>query len=1051
MFSSSPPTMPVILGTSESIYGFDPRSLGGCVLWLDGADAGTLFSDTGGTVAATVTGQVRVWKDKSGQGNNFSNRSYPGRFPIYASGGGVFISNASTPNYNATTFNCLESVNSFMTFPYYTIYTVVNATAPGTGNSPTLPTLFTSVRNRANVESRSPYWGMGGHFSLGSPTYSAANSRFSFGNTSGNSAGEQISNLVTTVAGLTSGRLSNTTSLAGTRVASTGNINYTPWTTCTAPPSIGASFYLYDAGTPDQTWLNGTIFETLVFNSELTRGQCEEIEGYLSWKWGRQTALPTTHPFRNIAPLARGFTPIDIPGCVLWLDGADSSTIFTDTAGTTRVTADGNTIGSWRDKSTNSYLFTQATAGNRPTYKTAILNGQSITRWNGTSTGLQSSTTLPFYTSASSGGSFFFVFMVTSNTTQRFLMTYQNQTSGTFCVSESEIGCPTGNVDTGNFGIHQGCGKANVALNQVTTNQYMIMNLNLLSSGTAPANTTIFKNGTSASMTAQNGGFYSGTTYPFANNARYLNIGYRVPVGVFPIDCWLAGDIAEIIWYPFPLTTVQRQAVEGYLAHKWGLTASLSTSNILRSFPPSSVQQFKPTDINACSLWLDAADLTGSTISTWTDKSGNGSNATANAAITVLANAVNGNNVLSVDSGTARYLNGSISITGTGLTVISAFRMDSGSSAAARIIGLGVAGANDSNNVLYVGIRRQTNNNMGAFRNGSYAGPTLTYGVPAISTTYFDGANGYSYINGGTASSFASTANFGITSYSVMANTSNADTQYFTGYMCEMIVYNSTLTLAERRQVEGYLSKKWAIALATTHPYYAINPAQMVGGTAIITPSNLPGLIVWNRGDTLAGANGSTVGTWTNSSNASGPTISCSGTQSNAALNGRNVVNFTTAQTWTSSPALTPSSYTFIQVSRQTPSTYGRMFQSSVAGTNQLHGYWNSLKQPWFVEGWLGVAGGGVGSAANEWAIISSTRIQNGAFQNRWNGAVVAAGASSANVNLSGLAVNTGGLGSNETSTCQIAEVILYSNVLTTPQIIGIEEYLRQKWGLGLN
>jgi hypothetical protein len=52
---------------------------------------------------------------------------------------------------------------------------------------------------------------------------------------------------------------------------------------------------------------------------------------------------------------------------------------------------------------------------------------------------------------------------------------------------------------------------------------------------------------------------------------------------------------------------------------------------------------------------------------------------------------------------------------------------------------------------------------------------------------------------------------------------------------------------------------------------------------------------------------------------------------------------------------------------------------------------------------------------------------------------------------LNGLAVNTGGAGYAETSTCQIAEVILYDSVLTRAQIVGIEEYLRVKWGLGMN
>ena len=41
------------------------------------------------------------------------------------------------------------------------------------------------------------------------------------------------------------------------------------------------------------------------------------------------------------------FKPIQIGGCVLWLDGADSSTI----TGTSPVTQ-------WRDKSVNGYVFT---------------------------------------------------------------------------------------------------------------------------------------------------------------------------------------------------------------------------------------------------------------------------------------------------------------------------------------------------------------------------------------------------------------------------------------------------------------------------------------------------------------------------------------------------------------------------------------------------------------------------------------------------------------------------------------------------------------------
>ena len=126
------------------------------------------------------------------------------------------------------------------------------------------------------------------------------------------------------------------------------------------------------------------------------------------------------------------------------------------------------------------------------------------------------------------------------------------------------------------------------------------------------------------------------------------------------------------------------------------------------------------------------------------------------------------------------------------------------------------------------------------------------------------------------------------------------------------------------------------------------------------------------------------------------------------------------------------------------------MFQSSVAGTNHLHGYWNGYKQTWYNDGWLVTAAAGAPSSETEWAIVTSTRIAGGAYECRWNGSVISTGTTSSSSNLGGLAVNAGAW-PGEVSTCQIAEVILYSSVLTKPQIIGIEEYLRQKWGLQMN
>lgn len=47
---------------------------------------------------------------------------------------------------------------------------------------------------------------------------------------------------------------------------------------------------------------NGTIYEVLIFNTNLTTDRRQKVEGYLAHKWGLAKELPATHPFKNNAP-----------------------------------------------------------------------------------------------------------------------------------------------------------------------------------------------------------------------------------------------------------------------------------------------------------------------------------------------------------------------------------------------------------------------------------------------------------------------------------------------------------------------------------------------------------------------------------------------------------------------------------------------------------------------------------------------------------------------------------------------------------------------------
>jgi hypothetical protein len=84
------------------------------------------------------------------------------------------------------------------------------------------------------------------------------------------------------------------------------------------------------------------------------------------------------------------------------------------------------------------------------------------------------------------------------------------------------------------------------------------------------------------------------TNNPVASSGNFTynryNIG-RIAGGVsFNTDSTFIGSIGEVIVFSNAHTTSQRQQVEGYLAQKWGLTASLPTSHPYTKIPPGVPQ-----------------------------------------------------------------------------------------------------------------------------------------------------------------------------------------------------------------------------------------------------------------------------------------------------------------------------------------------------------------------------------------------------------------------------------------------------------------------------
>ena len=78
------------------------------------------------------------------------------------------------------------------------------------------------------------------------------------------------------------------------------------------------------------------------------------------------------------------FTPASISGLQLWLDASDGSTLFTDSAGTTPATADGDPVGCWKDKSGNAKNATQSDGTLKAKLTVAYKSGKNVVYCDGT-------------------------------------------------------------------------------------------------------------------------------------------------------------------------------------------------------------------------------------------------------------------------------------------------------------------------------------------------------------------------------------------------------------------------------------------------------------------------------------------------------------------------------------------------------------------------------------------------------------------------------------------------------------------------------------------
>lgn len=505
------------------------------------------------------------------------------------------------------------------------------------------------------------------------------------------------------------------------------------------------------------------------------------------------------------------FDPRCIPGCTLWLDGDDSSTITFSVAAL---------VGTWRDKSASGNNAIGGT--NKPIYPQTLSNGRKSLLFSSSAVMTLDVTKLPTGTSSFS---MFIVSQITSD-------------SG----SDNVVlgwGSPT--VDYGNYKFFYSRLASNTYfpainarnnLNPGSSNGANIFNsLNLISDQVTSSADLPYLNGTAFTTINSRSSYNIGTT-----NATIgaLNTGSLVN--------YFSGYLGEIIIFNRSITNTERQQVEGYLAWKWGLQGSLPSGaghpyNTTINHGPN-LSSFRPTDFSNCVLWFDGADITKitgtSSVTAWTNK-GSASTTAINAIGTVSSgNTYNGLNYLAFPSGSELNFTANL-ISTTSRSWIAIYRLKTSLASLYSII-------NQTNTPI----------NGQDIVNGSYSAPSThsmnmnatNVAIQLTTSTLsnpFNVVNIGSFINSTTVASNAivingtsQTLGTSLAAAGYAADNGATYTISRAAYnsaidMFEIIFYSRDLSDVERQTVEGYLAWKWGTSssLASTHPFKNFPPLKI--------------------------------------------------------------------------------------------------------------------------------------------------------------------------------------------------------------------------------
>jgi hypothetical protein len=643
-------------------------------------------------------------------------------------------------------------------------------------------------------------------------------------------------------------------------------------------------------------------------------------------------------PITNV-PL---FTPTQIPGCCLWLDAADATTVTTSGSNVTRVT----------DKSGSNVVLSNATGFS---YPNNTFNGSYPSFYN-TSGHAQSGSATLGYNSAFAVTTPFTIFVVCVQTSSDYGYLIDSSPSGSGAR-------PYIYSYPFNTGFGGGSGTPAYS-NTIVTAEFI--------AGTS----VVFCNGTS---------LFTGTFGSMTTGG--ITIGNRFSLN----EAW-PGHLCEYLIYSTTPSDAQRQQIEGYLAQKWGLKSSLPAGHsglstvyysTAAKTPITQVPyytNFSPKQISGCKLWLDAQD--SSTITTSSgyvasikDKAlGTTFSSTGGAPsnLTVVSKSIGAYQSLYFNNASANNVGlvGDLNQFTVGTAIFVMKYLSTQNGPWRPVFGWNHGGSSQS---IAFGTNVNGSGQAGAYVENIGAGTplaTLTNnGLYIVSFTFNGTSTGIGY-NGALSLTTGTVSSYGGSSTQLGIGEEDSARQCTNMYLGEILLYNAVLSSTQIQQIESYLGQKWGLtaSLPSGHahftqpaglPYPLTSFVKAITGISNIITQGLTNRWIFSEGsgtnvvDSVGGQNVRLYGSpsWT-TGNKSGTnaiylrnTTNGSTTQYGLSSTGGTVVSVFSTTTWTFCMWVYPVSFVlqgadvFFSVCTSTQRYFNFYIGNSSGYVNSYNGY----------------------------------------------------------------------------------------------------------------